>query len=524
MYANVKRCLAFPAALIAAMLLLPGVAAAQSIQVNMMPVSGLVADGQPRAVNFVVVLPTGMLATDATVSWSFTDKGTFADCTSFSPGMLTCTYTPPAGGAAGQAELMMDVMAGGQKASNHFSLSYGAGAAATQPAAPVVAPPVVAPVVTQPAQPVQPVQPVVTQPVQPVQPVVTQPVVTQPVVTQPVVTQPVVTQPVVTQPAVTQPPAWQPPTQPVQPAQPVVTQPVVTQPVQPVQPVQPAQPVQPLTTPQYTGTAATTTTVPAPTGTARFPYTDQPYRMAKVYLRYPVVGYKYSQVADPCTGDRACTFPDLEIAGPEGTGPVAAPASFGVGGEIFPIEFLGAAVAFERFGYSTEHKVVREDGSEGSFGDGVHRIQAGARVRLPLLATRAQGPLDIIIDLGYQGQDFLYFETAHSSSQWTYNNIWGHGFRFGGGLRFQAVPALVIHGDYHGTVTGGGLIGHESEIGAEVRLYKNIVADISWLLVSRSIRAEAQVTDESLGSEPIVDAAEISDLGIGVGISVGVTF
>ena len=521
MYANVKRCLALPAALVAAMLLLPGAAAAQGIQVNMMPVSGLAADGQPRAVNFVVVLPTGMLATDAAVTWAFTDKGTFADCTSFSPGMVTCTFTPPSGGPAGQAELMMDVTAGGQKASNHFSLSFGAGPAAVAPA---VAPPVVAPVVTAPVaaapvvtQPVQPVQPVVTQPVQPVQPVVTQPVVTQPVVTQPVVTQPVVTQPVVTQPVVTQPvvtqpvvtqpPAWQPPTQPVQPVQPAVTA---------------VQPVQPLTTPQYAGTA--TTTVPAPTGTAKFPYTDQPYRLAKVYLRYPVVGYKYSQVADPCTGDRACTFPDLEIAGPEGTGPVAAPASFGVGGEVFPIEFLGAAVAFERFGYSTEHKVVREDGSEGSFGDGVHRIQAGARVRLPLLATRVQGPLDVIIDLGYQGQDFLYFETAHSSSQWTYNNIWGHGFRFGGGLRFQAIPALVIHGDYHGTVTGGGLIGHESEIGAQIRLYKNIVADISWLLVSRSIRAEAEVTDESLSAEPIVDAAEISDLGIGVGISVGVTF
>ena len=511
MYTHVKRCLALPAAVLAAALLLPGLAAAQGVQVNMMPVSGLAADGQPRAVNFVVVLPTGMLATDAAVTWSFTDKGTFGDCTSFSPGMLSCTYTPPTGGPAGQAELMMDVAAGGQKASNHFSLSYGAGAAATQPTAPVVAPVVTAPVTTAPAT--------------------TAPVVTAPVVTQPVVTQPVVTQPVTTAPVTTQPQTWQPPTQPVQPTQPVVTQPVVTQPVvtqpvvtQPTQPVQPVQPVAPLTTPQYTGAGTATATTTAPTGTASFPYTDQPYRLAKVYLRYPVIGYKYSQAADPCTGDRNCTFPDLEIAGPEGTGPVAAPASIGVGGEIFPVEFLGAAVAFERFGYSTEHKVVREDGSEGNFGDGVHRIQAGARVRLPLLAKRAQGPLDVIIDLGYQGQDFLYFETAHSSSQWTYNNIWGHGFRFGGGLRFQAVQALTIHGDYHGTVTGGGIIGHETEVGAQIQLYKNIFADLSFLLVSRSIRAEAEVTDESLSAEPIVDAAEISDLGMGAGISVGVAF
>jgi len=282
-------------------------------------------------------------------------------------------------------------------------------------------------------------------------------------------------------------------------------------------------PAQPLTTPSYTAPAATAT-APAQTGTGKFPFTDQDYRTARIYLRYPVLGYTYSQEAIGCERE-SCTFPNLDVAGPGGSGPVLAPASIGIGGEVYPVEFVGVAASFERVGYSTDQTVVKEDGSESSFGDGVHRIAAGARFRLPLLAGRADGPLDVLVDLGYHGQDFLYFQTVPESSQWTFYNTWVHGFRFGFGLAFHVNMNVVPHGDVHFTAYGGGLVSYEADVGVRIRLYKNLVADVAFLLARRQIQtktAEAVFTD--MEGVDVYDEAKISDLSAGAGLTVGVEF
>jgi len=261
---------------------------------------------------------------------------------------------------------------------------------------------------------------------------------------------------------------------------------------------------------------ATAPAATADVGAARFPYTEQPYRLGRVMIRYPIMGYRYSQATGTCHGEPCPHFVNLDVTGPSEQGMVAAPASFGIAGEIFPIEFAGISAGFERYGYSTDHTVIRSDGSEGNFGDGIHRIQAGGRFRLPLLNNRADGPLDIIVDLGYQGQDFIFFETVDQSNAWTFSNVWVHGFRFGGGLRFQAIPQLVIHGDWHGTGVGSGIISHEAEIGAQIRVYKMVTVDVSWLLLSRSIVIAKNFS--------FAETASVTDTATGVGISAGAVF
>jgi len=496
-----------PAGLLA--LFLGGSASAQVV-VTMMPVAGVAADGQPRGLNLVVALASGQLATDATVTFAYVDKGTLGECSSFSPGMLTCTYTPPNGGPEGTSMLIVDIAAGGQSVTKRFSIPFaaGAGAAAAPAVAPVVAPavaPVVAPVATA--------------------PVATAPVATAPVATAPV-TQPAA--PVYTPPATTPAPVYTPPAATTPPpattAPPPATQPAPWQPAAPpatTTTAPAATTTQPLTTPTYTAPAATAT---APAGAAKFPFTEQDYRIARIYVRYPMVGYRYNQEAIGCERE-SCTFPNLEVAGPGGSGPVFAPASIAIGGEVYPIEFVGVAASFERVGYSTDQTVVKESGDEAAFGDGVHRIAAGARFRLPLLNNRANGPLDILVDLGYQGQDFLYFQTVPESSQWTFYNTWVHGFRFGFGLAFQAVPAVTPHGDVHFTAYGGGLVSYEAEVGVKIRLYKNLIADVGMIMAKRQIQtktAEPVFTD--MEGQGVYDEAKISDLSLGAGLTVGVEF
>ena len=55
-------------ALLVAVAAPPGASAQEAVAVTMMPVQGVVADGQPRGINFVVTLANGMLAADASIS------------------------------------------------------------------------------------------------------------------------------------------------------------------------------------------------------------------------------------------------------------------------------------------------------------------------------------------------------------------------------------------------------------------------------------------------------------------------
>ncbi len=134
---------------------LAGAAAAQGLNVTMMPMPEVAADGQPRGVNFVVTQANGMLAADAAIPWSHVDKGTLAGCQAAGAGILACTYTPPADGAAGQAVLMIDVTSAGTKTSAHFTIPL----VAAQVAAPAPAPVAPAPLAPPPPAPPPPPTP-----------------------------------------------------------------------------------------------------------------------------------------------------------------------------------------------------------------------------------------------------------------------------------------------------------------------------------------------------------------------------
>ena len=533
----------------------PNTAVAQALNVTMMPLPEVSADGQPRGVNFVVTQANGMLATDAAVTWSHVDKGTVSGCQAAGAGILACLYTPPADGVGGQAVIMLDIAAGGQTVSKHFTIPLAGGAAAPAPVAPApVAPAPVAPAPVAPA------------------PVAPAPVAPAPVAPAPVAPAPVAPAPVAPAPAVTTPPPVAPP--PALPATSYLTvsakpwatvyldgvivgnTPIKEAPIDAGQhtlvlrcgpcaepqerrysfnvvggdtytnvttdftavPATAAAPppATPATSPVVT-TPATTTPATAGAELTKFPFTGQPYRMGRVFVRYPVIGYNYSQVTGVCQGDRPCPhFVDLDVSGPDGNGPVGTPAAIGIHGEIFPIEFAGLAVSYETFKFTTDHAVVHEDGSEGTFGDAINRVSVGARFRLPLLNNRANGPLDIIADVGYMGQDFLYFETTDVENAWTFSNLWANGVRFGFGARFQVVPGAEIHGSWHGTAVGSGLVSHEADVGVNIRVYKMIAVELDWLLVSRSVTVAKSYAQE--------ETAAVSDFGTGLGIGVGVDF
>lgn len=241
------------------------------------------------------------------------------------------------------------------------------------------------------------------------------------------------------------------------------------------------------------------------------------FRRGRLFVRYPFVGYSYNQVPGVCAEDLPCPhFTDAAIKGPDNKGMLAAPGAFSVYGEFFPIEFVGLAAAYEVFRFNTTYKVIHEDGTEGTFGDAINRVWVGARFRLPLLGSPTGVTLDVIADAGYQGQDFLYFETSDVDGAATYDNVWADGLRFGGGGRLQAIPGVEVHADWHGTVMATGLISSEVEAGVQIQVYKTVAVDLGWLLRIRSLVLAKQYDQ--------AETASASDLATGVGISAGAVF
>ncbi len=72
------------------------------------------------------------------------------------------------------------------------------------------------------------------------------------------------------------------------------------------------------------------------------------------------------------------------------------------------------------------------------------------------------------------------------------------------------------HGDWHGTAVGSGLVSHEAEVGVQIRVYKMVAVDLSWLLLSRSVTIAKQYAQE--------ETAAVGDFATGGGISVGAVF
>jgi len=218
------------------------------------------------------------------------------------------------------------------------------------------------------------------------------------------------------------------------------------------------------------------------------PATSNKYRTARVMLRYPVAGYSYDMEPGDCGGSPCEYFPDMDVVGSGGSGLVAIPESIGFAGEVFPVEFVGLGVSFDRYGYRTDYSVTMGSGSESVYKDAMNHIQAGARGRLPLLKNKTVGPLDVLLDLGYHGQDVVVFHRhGGGADTWTWENTWLHGFRIGVGARFQLVSFVQLHGGWAGTIVGAGLVTNQVTFGATFRVFKGLTLDAHYRFIGRNL-------------------------------------
>ena len=248
------------------------------------------------------------------------------------------------------------------------------------------------------------------------------------------------------------------------------------------------------------------------------PATSNKYRTARILVRYPLAGYSYDMEPGDCGGEPCDYFPDMDVVGSGGSGLVAIPESIGFAGEIFPVEYVGAAVSFDRYGYRTDYSVTLGSGSDSVYKDTMNHVQAGARGRLPLLKNKTVGPLDILVDLGYHGQDVVVFHRhGGGSDTWTWENQWLHGFRIGFGARFQLVSFVQLHGGWAGTIVGSGLVTNEFTFGGTFRVFKGLTLDAHYRFIGRNLHL-------TTGDGPDLQQGSIAERTHGLMLGAGWSF
>ena len=248
--------------------------------------------------------------------------------------------------------------------------------------------------------------------------------------------------------------------------------------------------------------------------------TDNKYRTARVMLRYPLGGYTYSMEPEPCDQEPCDFFRDIHVAGPEGGGGVGLFESIGVEGEVFPIQYVGATVRLERYGYRTDYGVTTESGQQSVFRDGMYHVIIGATGRLPLLKDRDVGPLDIMAHLGYHAHDVVVFKKhGDETGVWTWQNLWLNGFRIGFTVRFQLAPFAQVHGGWAGTLISTGLAANEVAIGCTFRVWKGLTLDARYQFLGRKLRVtNGEAEQSSTYQEAHIDETS-NALVLGVGWS-----
>ena len=254
--------------------------------------------------------------------------------------------------------------------------------------------------------------------------------------------------------------------------------------------------------------------------TATVTPTGNQYRTARVLVRYPLAGYAYDMEPGIC-GDAECDFfPDMDVVG-AGGGLVGIPESIGVAGEVFPIEYVGASVQFDRYGYRTDYPVTNQDGQASVFKDGMYHVMIGATGRLPLLKNQAVGPLDILAHVGYHAQDVVVFKHhGAESNTWTWENLWLHGFRLGVGVRFQIVPWAQVHGGWAGSLISSGLAANEVTVGGTFRVWKGLTLDARYQYMGRQLKVNNGAPPEG----PTFQEAHIGEKSHGLVLGAGWSF
>jgi hypothetical protein len=264
------------------------------------------------------------------------------------------------------------------------------------------------------------------------------------------------------------------------------------------------------------------------------------HRWGEAWVGWAPGGYTYD--ANPClTGDDPCVAPpeadldeyeflQVKIRGADGESPIAVPASFTLGGEIYPggdwiagMLSFGARAQFTRLSYTTDFGGDTGEGDsfcENNFCDQMSFFTVDFQLRLALL--REHGPLDIVLrPIGYSFQDVVLFrqlyDPADSPEDRTRKPGWAtiglHSVRSGIGVRYTVIPLLRPHMDYNITWAGGGVLNgfsfsvngvtnHNLVVGLSAFPFKGLLVDASYDLTTRAM---------SLGEEQVEQYGELRE-------------
>ncbi len=230
-------------------------------------------------------------------------------------------------------------------------------------------------------------------------------------------------------------------------------------------------------------------------------------RMAQVTVGWAPGAYTYDSTPCGNTGEGDCQPPadtllgDFDFLKTETR--AATLGSFNIRGEIFPIEYVGAAVSYTRLAYSTDFETSSTAGDSycsNHFCDGMNFLNIDIQGRLPLL--KKVGPLDILARIGYMAQDVVMFRRVLDESDGVkkpqFDTVNLHGLRWGLGVRYTVIPMLRPHLDYNMTIgllgafegntfALSGVTNHNLNVGVNIFPWKGLLVDVSYDLTTRAL-------------------------------------
>ncbi|MCO4770045.1 MAG: hypothetical protein KDA24_08460 [Deltaproteobacteria bacterium] len=261
-------------------------------------------------------------------------------------------------------------------------------------------------------------------------------------------------------------------------------------------------------------------------------------RFAQIAVGWAPGAYSYDSTPCANTGDGDCNpvadslLGDYDFLKTEAR--AATLGSFQIRGEIFPIEYVGAAVSYTRLAYSTDFETSSTAGGShcsNHFCDGMNFLNIDLQGRLPLL--KKVGPLDILARVGYMAQDVVMFrrvlDTTDNVKKPQFDTVNLHGLRWGLGVRYTVLPMLRPHIDYNMTI---GLVGafqgqtfnlagvtnHNLNVGVNIFPWKGLLLDISYDLTTRALSLRYPNEDN------ITQRGRINEMSNTVRISAGWAF
>jgi hypothetical protein len=230
-------------------------------------------------------------------------------------------------------------------------------------------------------------------------------------------------------------------------------------------------------------------------------------RMAQVTVGWAPGAYSYDSTPCANSGEGDCSPAADSLLGDfdflKTQARAATLGSFQIRGEVFPIEYVGAAVSYTRLAYSTDFETSSAAGGSHCathFCDGMNFLNIDIQGRLPLL--KKVGPLDVLARVGYMAQDVVMFrrvlDTTDGVKKPQFDTVNLHGLRWGLGVRYTVIPLLRPHLDYNMTIgllgafqgdtfALSGVTNHNVNVGINIFPWKGLLLDVSYDLTTRAL-------------------------------------